>query len=196
MISIVTDSYVGASSIRVFNCVDKFRKDFYVKLDLTTEAQLVETLTSYFMQIRLDLLTDLICLIFLIIAVVFTNMNWITIGLFAMIINNSVMLCGFFGEIADVYKSAETELIAIERLDEYIKLEKEPIWNTVKKALPLNSHSIQFENISLRYRENDPPVLHNINFYIESKERVAIIGRTGAGKFSPAKNKNNNRNKI
>lgn len=181
--SAVSDSYVGASSIRVFGCLDRFRSDFHSKLDLNTESQLVEVLTSYFMQIRLDLFTDIIVLIFLIIAVILTSIEWLKIGLFALVINNCIILCGFFGEVADVYRVAETELIAVERLDEYTKLEQEPIWQSNNKpnVFP-NSWSIEFDNVSLRYKENNDPVLHNVSFKIESGERVGVVGRTGAGK--------------
>lgn len=117
VVSAVSDAYVGASSIRVFKTMEKFRSDFHTKLDLNGETQLVEVLTSFFMQIRLDLFTDVIILLFLILAAFFTNAGWLSIGLFALVINNCIVLCGFFGEVADVYRNAETELIAIERLD-------------------------------------------------------------------------------
>ncbi|XP_074034732.1 ATP-binding cassette sub-family C member 4 isoform X3 [Leptinotarsa decemlineata] len=43
---------------------------------------------------------------------------------------------------------------------------------------------IKFNNVSLKYVENDPPVLNDLNFTVESGEKVGIVGRTGAGKSS------------
>ena len=41
-----------------------------------------------------------------------------------------------------------------------------------------------FKNVTMRYRENLPLVLKSVSFAIEDGERVAIVGRTGAGKSS------------
>ena len=43
---------------------------------------------------------------------------------------------------------------------------------------------IEFKNVFLRYSPLDPPVLKNLNFVILPKEKIGIVGRTGAGKSS------------
>lgn len=64
-------------------------------------------------------------------------------------------------------------------------MEREPIWQSIKRSRIIpSSYSIEFDNISLKYRENDPPVLHNVSFKVKSGEHVGIVGRTGAGKTS------------
>ncbi|KNC99219.1 uncharacterized protein SPPG_05475 [Spizellomyces punctatus DAOM BR117] len=44
--------------------------------------------------------------------------------------------------------------------------------------------AIEFINYSLRYNPDNPPVLRNITLSIGMKEKVGIVGRTGAGKSS------------
>lgn len=44
--------------------------------------------------------------------------------------------------------------------------------------------TIKLENFSMRYRSDLPLVLRKINIQIKEKEKVAIVGRTGAGKSS------------
>ncbi|CAD8178676.1 unnamed protein product [Paramecium pentaurelia] len=44
--------------------------------------------------------------------------------------------------------------------------------------------SIVYSNVKMQYRENTPLVLKGMNFYIKDKEKVGIVGRTGAGKSS------------
>ncbi|KAI9179643.1 Transporter of the ATP-binding cassette (ABC) [Blastocladiella emersonii ATCC 22665] len=43
---------------------------------------------------------------------------------------------------------------------------------------------VEFKDVTCRYRADLPPVLHNIHFTVAPGERVAICGRTGAGKSS------------
>jgi ABC-type multidrug transport system fused ATPase/permease subunit len=47
---------------------------------------------------------------------------------------------------------------------------------------PPTSGSIEFKNVSLRYRPGLDFALQNMNFKVESGTKVGIVGRTGAGK--------------
>ncbi|CAG2068713.1 unnamed protein product [Timema podura] len=51
------------------------------------------------------------------------------------------------------------------------------------KEWPQNG-TIKFQNLFLKYNKDEGPVLNNLNFLIESKQKVGIVGRTGAGKSS------------
>lgn len=43
---------------------------------------------------------------------------------------------------------------------------------------------IEFKNVYLRYALLEPPVLKNLNFVVFPREKIGIVGRTGAGKSS------------
>jgi ATP-binding cassette, subfamily C (CFTR/MRP), member 10 len=43
---------------------------------------------------------------------------------------------------------------------------------------------VQFNDLSMSYRDNLAPVLRNVTLKIDPCERIAIVGRTGAGKTS------------
>ncbi len=45
---------------------------------------------------------------------------------------------------------------------------------------------VEFDQVSFRYRENTPTVLHDISLVIQPGQTVAIVGQTGAGKTSIA----------
>lgn len=44
------------------------------------------------------------------------------------------------------------------------------------------SGTIEFRNVTARYTPDGPDILKNISFTLKSRERVAIVGRTGSGK--------------
>ncbi|SNZ17930.1 energy-coupling factor transport system ATP-binding protein [Terribacillus aidingensis] len=48
-------------------------------------------------------------------------------------------------------------------------------------------HAIEFRNVSFRYEEDQPYVLRNVSFQVETGEWLAIIGHNGSGKSTIAK---------
>jgi ATP-binding cassette subfamily C (CFTR/MRP) protein 4 len=77
------------------------------------------------------------------------------------------------------------QMTAVERVVEYSELSLEPNdgVQTPPESWP-TSGNISFHSVSLRYSSKDAPVLKNVSFNIKSKEKIGIIGRTGAGKTS------------
>jgi ABC-type multidrug transport system fused ATPase/permease subunit len=47
-----------------------------------------------------------------------------------------------------------------------------------------NAGEVRLEHVSLRYRQGGPLVLDDVSLYIRPRTKVAIVGRTGAGKSS------------
>ena len=69
---------------------------------------------------------------------------------------------------------------------EYTKLESEGSWES-KEPLSLEWPSqgqVTFEGVSLSYSADGPLVLKNVTATFNPKEKVGIVGRTGAGKSS------------
>ena len=56
-----------------------------------------------------------------------------------------------------------------------------------KQTLNPGPLSVQFDSVSFRYHETEADVLKNISFRIEPGQKVALVGRNGAGKSTIAK---------
>jgi ABC-type multidrug transport system fused ATPase/permease subunit len=75
-------------------------------------------------------------------------------------------------------------MTSVERIIEYTNINGENLKEDAKKDdknWP-SEGKIEFENLSYAYDDNLPNVLQNITLKINSKEKIGIIGRTGAGK--------------
>lgn len=77
-------------------------------------------------------------------------------------------------------------LTSVERILEYTKLEPEkkpkiPI--TVATNWP-ECGKIEFQNVFFRYSMDSEPVLRGLSFNVNPKEKISVVGRTGAGKSS------------
>lgn len=77
----------------------------------------------------------------------------------------------------------ETNMTSVERVLEYTRIDQEPNHGEVLANWP-TAGSVRFKNVSLYYEGCKSPVLKSISFEVKPKERIGIIGRTGAGKSS------------
>jgi ATP-binding cassette subfamily C protein CydC len=72
-----------------------------------------------------------------------------------------------------------------ERLFEVI--DKEPLVSDPDEPLPPpTDHTLEFDRVSFRYREDEPLVLEEISFTVEPGNRIAIVGPSGSGKSTIA----------
>ncbi|KAK7749958.1 Transporter of the ATP-binding cassette (ABC) [Cytospora paraplurivora] len=88
-----------------------------------------------------------------------------------------------------LYAMNEQNMNSVERVKEYLEVEQEAPAIIEKNRPPQNwpaLGSVEFINYTTRYRSDLDPVLRNLTFRIAAKEKVGIVGRTGAGKSSLA----------
>uniref|UniRef100_UPI00358FC12E ATP-binding cassette sub-family C member 2-like n=1 Tax=Myxine glutinosa TaxID=7769 RepID=UPI00358FC12E len=80
----------------------------------------------------------------------------------------------------------ETNVIAVERVDEYSHAETEAQWVLEQRPPPEwpKYGNIVFENYSLRYRPDLELILKDITCSLLPAEKVGVVGRTGSGKSS------------
>ncbi|XP_033225035.1 multidrug resistance-associated protein 4-like isoform X2 [Belonocnema kinseyi] len=82
----------------------------------------------------------------------------------------------------------EIQMTSVERILEYSDLEQEALLET-KPEQKLSAQwpsegRVEFKDISLSYKPSGALVLKNLNFLVLPKEKIGIVGRTGAGKSS------------
>ena len=82
----------------------------------------------------------------------------------------------------------ESQMVSVERIREYATmLQEAPHFLNNDKSYDMmwpRDGKIEFVNASLQYRDGLPLVLKRINLVIGAREKVGIVGRTGAGKSS------------
>ena len=96
-------------------------------------------------------------------------------------------MIGMFQNTVRTTVDFETNMISVERVFEYGKLESEA--DLVKgnekelKDWPQEGE-ISFKKVFLKYSRDLPFVLQDVSFEVQSKAKIGVVGRTGAGKSS------------
>ncbi|CAD8090517.1 unnamed protein product [Paramecium sonneborni] len=181
ILSYFTQSLMGLTTIRAYKQNEFVMKEFSQKLDYNKQVVYYSTAaSSWFLQILgfASLIVNTFAIGY---CILYTN-NPSFAGLiltFAASLDRNVQ------QTVDSLSLLENNMISFERCLEYTKIESENLGEikTIDQSWP-NEGRIRFINYSVNYRSNLPLVLKNLSFAINSKEKIGIVGRTGAGKSS------------
>ncbi|XP_065532787.1 multidrug resistance-associated protein 1-like isoform X4 [Lathamus discolor] len=182
VISHFSETLVGRSTIRAFGHQERFiRKNN----DVVYENLVYfynNVISNRWLSVRLEFLGNLMVFFAALFVVLAGNtMSSSTVGLSISYALNIIQSLNFWVRKAC---EIETNAVSIERICEYAKMDKEGPWITSKRP-PVgwpDRGIIEFVNYKAQYRKDLGLALKDVSFRTQSKEKVGIVGRTGAGK--------------
>lgn len=179
----------GLPTIRAFRVEEDFLRLFIERVDTNSRAFFILIAAVRWFGLRLDLMTSVLSLITSILTIAFRHrIDPASAALSLMYCINLTMLFQWA-----VRQSAEAEnyMTSAERIYEYGQLPPEEDTKTTTNDLLIqpaeqwpSEGTIEFRRYSMRYRSELEPVLKGIDLRVASREKIGIIGRTGAGKSS------------
>uniref|UniRef100_A0A5F8HI53 Multidrug resistance-associated protein 4 n=1 Tax=Monodelphis domestica TaxID=13616 RepID=A0A5F8HI53_MONDO len=180
----LSSSLQGLWTIRAYRAEQRLQELFDAHQDLHSEAWFLFLTTSRWFAVRLDA----ICAIFVIV-IAFGSLilaQTLNAGQVGLALSYALTLMGMFQW--GVRQSAEVEnmMISVERVIEYTNIENEAPWESKKPPPAAWPHEgvIIFDNVNFAYSVDGPVILKHLTVLIKSREKVGIVGRTGAGKSS------------
>ncbi|VVD04602.1 unnamed protein product [Leptidea sinapis] len=108
-------------------------------------------------------------------------------GLVGLAISYALSMTSMLSNVLNAFTETEREMIAVERVGEYIEQVKSEKVEGESPPYGWPTHGvISFEDVYLNYSESSTrsPALRGVSFSSHPGERVAVVGRTGAGKSS------------
>ncbi|NXN36277.1 MRP1 protein, partial [Rhinoptilus africanus] len=182
VISHFSETLVGRSTIRAFGHQERFiRKNN----DVVYENLVYfynNVISNRWLSVRLEFLGNLMVFFAALFVVLAGNtVSSSTVGLSISYALNIIQSLNFWVRKAC---EIETNAVSIERVCEYAKLDKEKPW-IMSKRPPAgwpDRGIIEFVNYKAQYRTDLGLALNDVSFQTQSKEKIGIVGRTGAGK--------------
>jgi ATP-binding cassette subfamily C (CFTR/MRP) protein 1 len=197
MMSLMGEVIGGLSSIRAYGMADALRAEHLRRVRVAMRPPYVTRLAQRWLATRTEFLGSFVIIstsIFAVATVTNDTSSWnvstepsvVALALtFALSTTNAItFLTRMLGEI-------ESDMSSTERVKEYagsIPKESDVVYGTGPDAVTAPASgwpspaTVEFRDVSLRYREDKPLVLKDVSFKVEAAQRVGVVGRTGSGK--------------
>jgi ATP-binding cassette subfamily C (CFTR/MRP) protein 4 len=177
----------GLCTIRAYKMEDIAMTQFHHYQNIHTQAWYLYIASSRWFGYRIDLIssTFISCVCFISIPLA----GSINPGLIGLALSYALTLNGMFQYCIRQSAEVESLMVSAERVISYGKLDSEASLETIPPAdapppdWPTEGQ-IELKDLCYRHSMESPLVLKGLNCVIRSREKVGIVGRTGAGKSS------------
>lgn len=177
----------GVTTIRAYGDERRFVRDNLTRINDQLRPFLYLWAANRWLAFRTDLLGDLVSFsagVFVILSI-----DTINAGSAGLSLSYAIGFAENILWLVRLYAMNEQNMNSVERIKEYLDVEQEAPPIIEDNRPPANwpsQGSVEFIDYTTRYRAELEPVLRNLTFRIGAREKVGIVGRTGAGKSSLA----------
>ncbi|KAH3676265.1 hypothetical protein WICMUC_002142 [Wickerhamomyces mucosus] len=178
------ESLAGFETVLAYDQADRFHFLHYCNLDFNLKSLYLFRSINRWLSVRLQMIGSIIIFF----AATLSITNGLTAGMAGLVISYALRVTSSLNWIVRMTVEVETNIVSVERVLDYSELKPEAAEITdTRPPEDWPSHgSIQFDHYSTKYRKNLDLVLNDISLKINPKEKIGIVGRTGAGKSSLA----------
>lgn len=181
------ETLTGMTTIRAYGEERRFIRENLAKINTQSRPFIYLWACNRWLAFRCDMLGDLVS--FFAGVFVILSLGKIDPGAAGISLSYAISFTENILWLVRLYAMNEQNMNSVERIKEYLEVEQEADAivedNRPPKGWP-SEGSVEFINYTTRYREELDPVLRNVSFKIKPRQKVGIVGRTGAGKSSLA----------
>lgn len=177
----------GVTTIRAYGDERRFVRENLNKINAQLRPFIYLWAANRWLAFRTDVLGDLVS--FFAGVFVILSLGKIDPGSAGISLSYAIGFADNILWLVRLYAMNEQNMNSVERIKEYLEVEQEAPAIVEDNRPPQNwpsQGSVEFISYTTRYRADLDPVLRNLSFKIGAKEKVGIVGRTGAGKSSLA----------
>ena len=187
ILTIASESIRGVDTIRTAHAEEDCRNKIYKRLDDHFGVHLYIEGTKHWYNITLRIISNIFFA--LIISFMGYYSDFYSAQAMAIVLQGLEDLIESLLNGVRIYTTLEMTMIGLERCEMVTKIQterkpREDCTPKLKKEKWPKLGKINFTNYFASYRPDTPEILKNINFEINSGDKVGIVGRTGSGKSS------------
>uniref|UniRef100_A0A8B9LI33 ABC-type glutathione-S-conjugate transporter n=1 Tax=Astyanax mexicanus TaxID=7994 RepID=A0A8B9LI33_ASTMX len=177
----------GASVIRAFSEQSRFILQANRRVDVNQTSYFPRFVATRWLAVNLEFLGNGVVLAAAILSVM--GKETLSPGIVGLAVSHSLQVTAILSWIVRSWTDVENNIVSVERVKEYEETPKEAAWTSEGNSLPPTwpqVGTIEFQDYGLQYRKGLEFALKGISLHIQRREKIGIVGRTGAGKSSLA----------
>lgn len=175
----------GLTTVRAFGKSRFFYTKSTAHIDARSKMDFLATSLQQWLTLRLTTIGVAIFLSSGLSLVATLHWTPLSAGVVGLVMSYASTISSYLSDVVKAAIHAEQESVVLERIFEFCEIEPEaPLKGKEPAAHWPNEGKITFSDYSTKYRDNLDPVLKEISFTINPREKVGVVGRTGAGKSS------------
>ncbi|ETP43581.1 hypothetical protein F442_09693 [Phytophthora nicotianae P10297] len=190
--TLLSETLDGLSTIRAFGVERRFVEHNYYLLDTNQRAYFLNFTINCWLGLRLEFVGTCIATAAALAAVLAHSTNSTGGSAFAGLAGVSLTYAFDVTQPLNwtvrMISQLQTQMVSVERIQTYTEMPTEAALTSIAAEKPPldwpTAGAISFNRVDLRYRPGLPRVLRGLTFSVNAKEKVGIVGRTGAGKSS------------
>jgi ABC-type multidrug transport system fused ATPase/permease subunit len=170
----------GLLTIRAFNTEHQFKNENEKLLDNHMRVVYSRTLVQEWFQLRVEFVGAFVTIASSALGILYAG----DAGLLRLLLSTCMTISSKL--FMFIKRSAQTQsgLLSSAIISHFIDIETEDYDGKLNPSKWPEEGSISVDNVFMRYKPELPPALKGINFAIKPREKIGIVGRTGAGKSS------------
>ncbi|KAJ6130455.1 Metal resistance protein YCF1 [Penicillium capsulatum] len=182
------ESLGGISTIRAYRQENRFAMENEWRMDANLRAYFPSISANRWLAVRLEFIGSMIILASAGLAIVsVATGSGLSAGMVGLAMSYALQITQSLNWIVRQTVEVETNIVSVERVLEYASLPSEAPEVIFKRRPAIGwpaQGAVSFENYSTRYREGLDLVLRDVSLDIKPREKIGVVGRTGAGKSS------------
>jgi ATP-binding cassette subfamily C (CFTR/MRP) protein 4 len=171
----------GLTTIRAFKAEKILRDEFDRHQDLYTSATYIFQCSMRAFAYCLDTLNTMFIAMVVFRFVIFHDVT--LAGNVGLAITQAFRLTGTLQWAIRQWAEMENSMTSVERVLEYTEVKQENKQGQSLDNWPTKGE-VKYQDVCLSYNNTEDYVLKNINFTANPREKIGVVGRTGAGKSS------------
>ncbi|CAL1534987.1 unnamed protein product [Lymnaea stagnalis] len=181
-----SETITGLPTIRSMRHSQRFCEENKRRLDTNQRAQYATQLSSSWLDLRLRMLGVAMVTCLSLIAVIQHQLTTVDAGLVGLAISYSLSVTNLLGGVVMFFTATEKEFVSVERCQHYIQETPSERWEgpLFPPSMWPENGVVEFDTIWLQYRDTLTHALKGVSFKTRPREKIGIVGRTGAGKSS------------
>ncbi|KAJ5360376.1 ABC transporter integral membrane type 1 [Penicillium concentricum] len=182
------ESLGGISTIRAYRQEGRFALENEWRMDANLRAYFPSISANRWLAVRLEFIGSIIILASAGLAIMSVATGTkLSPGMVGLAMSYALQITQSLNWIVRQTVEVETNIVSVERVLEYANLPSEAPEVIFKRRPAIGwpaQGAVEFNNYSTRYRPGLDLVLKDVSLNIKPKEKIGVVGRTGAGKSS------------